>query len=49
MLASLVDLYQSNVQQLSELSDLVGEALTALERCIMIALVTIDVHNRWSM
>lgn len=49
VLASLVDLYQSNVQQLSELSDLVGEALTALERCIMIALVTIDVHNRWSM
>ena len=46
MLASLMDLYQSNVQQLSELSDLVGEPLTAVERCIMIALITIDVHNR---
>ena len=41
-----MDLYQSNVQQLSELSDLVREALTAVERCIMIALITIDVHNR---
>ena len=41
-----MDLYQSNVQQLSELSDLVGEPLTAVERCIMIALITIDVHNR---
>ena len=46
VLASLMDLYQSNVQQLSELSDLVGEALTAVERCSMIALITIDVHNR---
>lgn len=46
VLASLMALYQANVQQLSELSDLVGEHLTAVERCIMIALITIDVHNR---
>lgn len=46
VLASLMALYQTNVQQLSELSDLVGEHLTAVERCIMIALITIDVHNR---
>ena len=45
-LASLTSLYQANLQQLSELSDLVGEHLTAVERCIMIALITIDVHNR---
>ena len=44
--ASLVSLYQTNVEQLSELSDLVVEHLTAVERCIMIALITIDVHNR---
>lgn len=44
--ASLLGLYEANVQQLSELSSLVGEHLTAVERCIMIALITIDVHNR---
>ena len=49
VLASLMDLYQANVQQLSELSDLVGQPLTALERCSMIALITIDVHNRCSV
>lgn len=46
VLVSLTELSQSNVQQLSELSDLVGEVLTAVERCIMIALITTDVHNR---
>lgn len=49
VLASLMDLYQGNVQQLSELSSLVGEPLTAVQRCTMIALITIDVHNRWSL
>ncbi len=42
-----MDLYQANVQQLSELSELVGETLTDVERRIMIALITIDVHNRY--
>ena len=44
--ASLTSLHQANVQQLAELSGLVGEHLAAVERCIMIALITIDVHNR---
>ena len=46
VLASLTDLYESNVQQLSELSELVGEDLTDVERRITIALITNDVHNR---
>ncbi len=45
-LASLMDLYQANVQQLAELSELVGANLNDVERRIMIALITIDVHNR---
>ena len=45
-LGSLLDLHQTNVQQLSELSELVREPLTDVERRIMIALITIDVHNR---
>ena len=44
--ASLTGLYQANVQQLSELSHLVGQHLTAVERCIIIALIIINVHNR---
>ena len=48
VLACLMDLYQSNVQQLAELSELVGDTLTEVERRIMIALITIDVHNRYS-
>lgn len=46
LLSSLTDLYESNVQQLSELSELVGDNLTDVERKIMIALITNDVHNR---
>lgn len=45
-LASLMDLYQAKVQQLAELSELVGADLNDVERRIMIALITIDVHNR---
>ena len=45
-LAGLLDLYQANVSQLSELSGLVAEPLTDVERRIIIALITIDVHNR---
>lgn len=45
-LASLMDLHQANMQQLAELSELVGADLNDLERRIMIALITIDVHNR---
>ena len=45
-LASLMDLYQANVHQLAELSELVGANLNDVERRIMIALITIDVHNR---
>jgi hypothetical protein len=45
-LALLMDLYQANVQQLAELSELVGTNLNDVERRIMIALITIDVHNR---
>ena len=41
-----MDLYQANVGQLSELSELVGEPLTDLQRRIIIALITINVHNR---
>jgi len=48
-LASLMDLYQANVQQLAELSEVVGADLNDVERRIMIALITIDVHNRWSI
>lgn len=45
-LALLMDLYQANVQQLAELSELVGGNLNDVERRIMVALITIDVHNR---
>ena len=41
-----MDLYQANVQQLAELSELVGGNLNDVERRIMVALITIDVHNR---
>ena len=46
VLTSLMELHQGNVRQLSELSELVGGSLTDVERCTMIALITIDVHNR---
>ena len=45
-LAGLLDLFQTIVQQLDELSGLVAEPLTDVERRILIALITIDVHNR---
>lgn len=45
-LTSLMDLYETGVQQLSELSQLVGESLSEVERRILIALITLDVHNR---
>lgn len=35
-----------NIAQLAELTDLVAGDLTALQRRIVVALVTIDVHNR---
>ena len=44
----LMDLYETGVQQLSELSELVGENLSEVERRILIALITVDVHNRWA-
>lgn len=47
-LTFLMDLYETGVQQLSELSQLVGESLSEVERRILIALITLDVHNRWA-
>lgn len=35
-----------NVSQLAELTDLLSRKLTALQRRVVVALVTIDVHNR---
>lgn len=45
-LVPLLELFQSCVRQLSELSDLVAEPLSDIERRVLIALITIDVHNR---
>lgn len=48
VLVPLLELYQSNVRQLADLSDMVSEPLSDIERRILIALITIDVHNRWA-
>ena len=47
VLVPLLELYQSNVRQLAELSEVVSEPLTDIQRRILIALITIDVHNRY--
>lgn len=47
-LVPLLDLFQSCVRQLASLSDLVADPLSDIERRILIALVTIDVHNRYA-
>lgn len=45
-LVPLLELFQLCVRQLSSLSDLVADPLTDIERRVLIALITIDVHNR---
>ena len=47
-LVPLLELFQSCVGQLAALSDLVAEPLTDIERRVLIALITIDVHNRYA-
>lgn len=43
---SLEDWFQANLAQLDQLTELVRGALTDLERRIIVALITTDVHNR---
>ena len=44
--AALQELLQRCVGKLNDLCDMVGRPLSNLERKVMIALITIDVHNR---
>lgn len=44
--AALQELLQRCVGKLNDLCDMVGRSLSNLERKVMIALITIEVHNR---
>ena len=44
--AALQELLQRCVGKLNDLCDMVGRPLSNLERKVMIALITIEVHNR---